>query len=331
MHEPIRIALNGAASPLCYSLLFRIAAGAIFGTERPVVLSLLDEPSAMPAVQATIWELEDCDYPLLRSVTATCSPVEAFAGADWVLLLAGAPCFKEATRAEQLRANAPHFQQLGRAIDESAKAARVLVVANPCNSNCLVAQSTVRDLPPERWFAMTRLDQNRGKAMLARRAGVPVEQVTRVTAWGNHGPSIFLDFHNSWIGDHPAHEVIHDNSWVRDVFERGAADRGQQLESLRGSAPAGSTAQAVLGAVRSLASPSPLNFRFSAAVVSDGSYGVPRGLVFSFPLRSEDGFTWSIVQDLYVDGHAQDRIQANVAELEQESVIIADVLGHRVA
>lgn len=331
MHEPIRIALSGAASPLCYSLLFRIASGAMFGIDRPVVMSLLDEPSAMPAVEATIWELDDCDFPLLRSVAAYSSPVEAFADADWVLLLTGAPCRRGATRAEQLRANVPLFQQQGRAIDESAKSARILVVANPCNSNCLVAKSTVRDLMPERWFAMTRLDQNRGKALLAHKAGVPVEQVTRVTAWGSHGPSIFLDFHNSWIGDLPAYEVIHDEAWVRNVFESGAATRAEKLRHVRGDAPAGSTAQAVLGAVRSLASPSPINFRFSAGVVSDGSYGVPRGLVFSFPLRSEDGQTWSIVQDLYVDDHAQERIRANVHELEQESVIVADLLGHSVA
>ena len=331
MHEPIRIALSGAASPLSYSLLFRIASGAMFGTDRPVVLSLLDEPSAMPAVEATMWELEDCDYPLLRSVTASTSPVEAFAGADWVLLLTGARCHEGATRAEQLRANGPIFQQQGRAINESAKSARILVVANPCNSNCLIAQSTQRDLLPERWFAMTRLDQNRGKALLARKAGVPVEKVTRVTVWGNHGPSIFPDFHNAWIGDHPAHEVVHDDDWVRNVFEPGVAARGVQLENMRGQTPAGSTAQAILGAVRSLASPSPFCFRFSAGVVSDGSYGVPRGLVFSFPLRSEDGQTWSIVQDLYLDDHAQCRIEANVAELEQEAVIVADILGHPVA
>ncbi len=231
MHEPIRIALSGAASPLSYSLLFRIASGAMFGTDRPVVLSLLDEPSAMPAVEATIWELEDCDYPLLRSVTASTSPVEAFAGADWVLLLTGARCHEGATRAEQLRANGPIFQQQGRAINESAKSARILVVANPCNSNCLIAQSTQRDLLPERWFATTAPRPESRKGPAARKAGVPVEKVTRVTVWGNHGPSIFPDFHNAWIGDHPAHEVVHDDEWVRNVFEPGVARGASSLRT----------------------------------------------------------------------------------------------------
>lgn len=330
MNEPIRVALSGAASPLSYSLVFRIAAGAMFGPEHPVALSLLESPSAMPIVEATMWELEDCDFPLLRSVRASASPVEAFSDADWVLLLTGAPCPKGTSRIDLLRANAPIFQKQGRAINESAKSARVLVAATPCNSNCMIALSTARDVLPQHWFAMTRLEQNRGRAMLARKAGVPVDQVSRVTAWGNQGPSIYMDFHNAWIGDRPAHEVVHDDHWVRNVFEPGVACRGGLLDEAPGVAPAASTAQAVLGAVRSFASPSPLNFRFSAGVASDGSYGVPRGLVFSYPLRSEDGATWSIVQDLYLDDHAQDRIKASVHELEQEAVIVADVLGHPV-
>jgi malate dehydrogenase len=328
MNEPIRIAISGAASPLSYALLFRVAAGSMFGADHPIALSLLETPAAMPNLEAIMMELDDCDFPLLRSVRASTSAVEAFADADWVILLSGVPSLKGMTRAEQLLANGPIMLKQGRAVNESAKAARVLVVANPCNSNCLIAQTTAHDVAPERWFALTRHDQNRGKAMLAHKAGVPVEQVSRVTAWGNHGPSVFIDFHNAFIGDRPAHEVVRDDEWVRNVFEPGVAGRGLFLDAARGASPAASTAQAILGAVRSLVLPSPVNFRFSSGVVSDGSYGVPRGLVFSFPLRSEDGRSWSIVQDMYLDDHAMNRIAANVVELEQEAVIVGDLLGH---
>ena len=204
-----------------------------------------------------------------------------------------------------MRANGPIFLAQGRAINESAKNARVLVVANPCNTNCLIARTTARDVPADHWFAMTRLDQNRGRAMLARKANVPVDQVTRVTAWGNHGPSVFADFHNAWIGDRPAHEVIHDRDWVRNVFEPGVAGRGQDAHERPGRVPAGSAAQAILGTVRSLTTPTPYRALVQRRVLSDGSYGVPRGLVFSFPLRTEDGRTWSIVQSHYLDDHAQ--------------------------
>ena len=186
------------------------------------------------------------------------------------------------------------------------------------------------DVPPEHWFAMTRLDQNRATAMIADKANVAIDQVTRVTAWGNHSPSVFVDFHNSWIGDRPAHMIIHDDAWVRDVLEPAVSRRGEVLRSIRKGSPAASAAEAILGTVRSLTTPSPLHQWFSAAVVSDGSYGVPRGLIFSFPLRSEDGRSWSIVEGHYLDEHAQRRIEANVAELEQEAIVISDLMKGRI-
>ena len=330
MTEPIHIAVTGAAGRISYALLFRIAAGRMFGVDQPVTLSLLEVPEAMPLLDATMMELDDCAFPLLRSVRASTDAARAFADADWVILVGSAPRRAGMSRTEALLANGPIIQAHARAINESAKNARVLVVANPCNTNCLIAQVTAHDVPPDHWFAMTRLDQNRARAMLAHKANVPVDQVTRVTVWGNHGPSVFADFHNAWIGDRPAHEVIHDRDWVRTVFEPGVAGRGRVLYDALGASPAASAAQAILGAVRSLTTPTPHGHWFSAAVVSDGSYGVPRGLVFSVPLRTEDGRTWSVVQSHYLDDHAQGRIAANVAALEQEAVVVTDLMKGRI-
>ncbi len=201
------------------------------------------------------------------------------------------------------------------------------MVANPCNTNCLIARSVARDVPAEHWFAMTRLDQNRAQALLADKAGVAVDQVTRVTVWGNHSPSVFPDFHNAFVGDRPAPEVITDVDWVRNVFETTIGGRGEQMLQMRGASPAGAAAQAILASIRSITTPTPFLHRFSTAVVSDGSYGVPRGLVFGFPLRTEDGTTWSIVQNLYLDEHAQGRLAANVAELEFEASVVDRILG----
>ena len=331
MAEPIQITVTGAAGRISYALLFRIAAGAMFGMEQPVALSLLEVPEAMPRLDATMMELDDCVFPLLKSVRASSDAARAFADADWVILTGSAPYRPGMSRTEVLRANGPILQAQGRAINESAKNARALVVANPCNTNCLVAGRTAHDVPHEHWFAMTRLDQNRARAMLAHKADVPVDQVTRVTVWGDHGPSVFADFHNAWIGDRPAHEVIHDRDWVRNVFEPGVSGRGHVLYDSRGASPAASAAQAILGSVRALTTPTPLGHWFNAAVVSDGSYGVPRGLVFSLPLRTEDGRTWSVVQSHYLDDHAERRIAENVAALEQEAVVVADLMKGRIS
>jgi malate dehydrogenase len=327
MPRPIRIAVTGAAGEISYALLFRIAAGAMFGPNQPVELSLLEVAEAMPLLDATIMELDDGNFPLLAGVRKSTVAVEAFAGADWIIMIASVPYVPGMSRSNRLRANAPIFQQQGEAINEAAPTARMLVVANPCNTNCLVAQSVARDVPVEHWFAMTRIDQNRARALLAAKAGVPVDQVTRMTVWGNHGVSVFPDFHNAFIGDQPAPEVITDHAWVRDVFEPAVAHRGQQLFQARRAPPAASAAQAIIASIRSITTPTPYLHRFSAAVVSDGSYEIPRGLFFSFPLRTEDGVSWSIEQGLYLDQHAQERLAANVAELEQEAVIVNAMLG----
>ncbi len=330
MTEPIHIAVTGAAGRISYALLFHIANGGMFGPDQPVSLSLLEVPAMMPLVEATMMELDDCNFPLLRSVRASTEAAECFAGANWILLIGSAAFHPGMTRTEALLANGPIFQAQGRAINEAAKSARILVVANPCNTNCLIASASAIDVPPDHWFAMTRLDANRGRAMLAHKANVPVDQVTRVTAWGNHGPSVFIDYHNAFIGDRPAHEVINDSEWAHQTFEPDMAHRGQRLREIRGSSPAASATQAILGTIRSITRPTPYEQWFNAAVLSDGSYGVPKRLVFGFPLRTEDGQTWSVIQKHFLDTHAENRIAQNVAELEHEAVVVAEFMpGHK--
>jgi malate dehydrogenase len=327
MTKPVRVAITGGAGRISYALMFRIASGAMFGPQQPVDLRLVDVPDTMPLLDAMIMDLTDGAFPLLADVRGTTDAREAFDQVDWVILTASAHLKPGMRRTDLLLANGPIFQKEGQAINEASPSARVLVVANPCNTNCLIAQSVARDVPPEHWFAMTRLDQNRARVMLARKAGVPVDQVTRITVWGNHSDEIFADFHNAYIGDQPAPDVIDDEAWVRNEFEPGVARRGDLLLERLGASPAGSAAEAIVGTIRAITTPTPMLHRFSVGVVSDGSYGVPGGLIFSFPVRTEDGHTWSIVENLYLDEHAQDRLAANVAQLEYEASAVTDLLG----
>jgi malate dehydrogenase len=328
MSRPIRVAISGAGGQIGYALVFRIAAGGLFGAEQTVSLSLLESPIHFGLIQSITMELKDCAFPLLNDVSIHIDPYEAFADADWVVLLGGRPRKAEGERRiDLIRDNGPIFVAHGRAINEASPEARVLVVANPCNTNCLVARSVATNVPAEHWFALTRLDRMRATSLLAEKAGVPVAQVTRMTIWGNHSEQVFPDFHNAWIGTRPAPEVVTDREWVRNVFEPTVAQRGLEIIRLRGASPAASAAQAILGTIRSLTTPTPFDRRFGAAVVSDGSYGVPHGLIFGFPLVSEDGHTWKIVQGLYLDSYAQDRIAQNIAELEHEAAACTDMLG----
>ena len=198
----------------------------MFGPEQPVELSLLGSPQGQAKLDPIQMELFDCAFPMLTEVRATSDPVEAFAGADWVILLGSIPYGSGLQRTELLLANGPIYRNHGHAINEAAPSARVLVVANPCNTNCLIARSVAPDVPPEHWFALTRLDQSRARALIAEKAKVSPDRVTRVIAWGRHGPTIYPDFHNSLIDDRPAPEVIDDPQWVRATFEPGARERG---------------------------------------------------------------------------------------------------------
>ncbi len=324
----IRVAVSGAAGRIAYALVFRIANGGMFGPQQPVALRLLDVPETANTLKACELELRDCASLLLCDLLSTTDPRRAFEGADWIILLGGKPFAPERrNRLDLLRANAPIMVEHGRAINQVAPTARVLVVASPSNANCMVAKSQATDMPEEHWFALTHVIRMRAMGLIAEKLGVPPSQITRVAVWGNNSESAFIDLHSAQIGDRPALEVINDPEWVTDVLGPTIARRPDEIYGLRGSMPAGSIAQAILGTVRSIVTPTPYGRWFTAGVVSDGSYEVPRGLVFGFPLITADGKGWSIVPNHYLDETARQRIAANVAEIQHEATAVNDLLG----
>lgn len=325
---PIRVAVSGAAGRIAYALAFRIAGGGMFGPNQPVSLRLLDVPEAVDSLRALELELRDCAQLLLNDVTSTTDPSRAFEGADWIFLLGGKPFSPEQrNRLDLLRLNAPIMIQHGRAINQVAPTARILVVTSPSNANCMVAKSQAPGVPERHWFALTQVVRMRAMGAIAEKAGVPVSAVRRVTVWGNNSESAFIDVHPARIGERPALEVINDPHWVEHVLGPTIAGRNDEIFRLRGAMPAGSIAQAILGTVRSIVTPTPYERWFCAGVVSDGSYEVPRGLVFGFPLITADGKDWSIVPNHYLDETARQRIAANVAEIQHEATAVNDLLG----
>ncbi|MBX6312974.1 MAG: malate dehydrogenase [Isosphaeraceae bacterium] len=327
MVKPIRLAITGASGQSGYSLVFRVAAGGMLGPEQPVSLHLLELPENQDRLHALELELKDCAFPLLADLRIGTDPFEIFREADWIILLPAHPLHKGQTQFDLLRQNGPYFVEYGRAINKASPTARILVAANPTNTNCLIAKSHAQDVPAEHWFAMNRVRWMRATAMVAEKAGVPVSHVTGVTIWGNASPSAYIDLHNAHIDHRPVSEIITDRAWVREVLEPTIAHRSAEILDLCGHPPAGTIAQAVLGTIRSITTPTPFGRRICAAVVSDGSYGVPRGLIFGFPLYTEDGRSWSICQGLYLDSYALERIAANIAEIEHEAMIVSNLLG----
>jgi malate dehydrogenase len=327
MTQPIRIAVSGAGGQIGYALIFRIASGGLFGPDQPVSLRLLEITPALPALGGTIMELEDCAFPLLADVKAGDKAEEVFEGADWVILVGGMPRKDGMSRADLIRANGPIFTGQGKAINASAGPdVRVLVVANPCNTNCLIARSHAPKVPSDRWYAMTRLDQNRAASQLAIKAGVPVGKVSNVAIWGNHSDTQYPDYKNARIAGKAATEVITDASWFDETFVPTVAKRGSAVIKARGASSAASAANAAIDSVRSASTATTGDDWFSAGVVSDGSYGVPTGLLYSFPLRS-DGKTWTVVKGLSIDDDARRRIDASAQELVGERDTVKELLG----
>jgi malate dehydrogenase len=325
--EPLRIAISGAAGRVAYSLIFRIAAGGMFGAEQPVILRCLDVPDRMQRLEALGYELFDCAFPLLVDYRATSNPDEAFGGADWIILLASRAGITSANHVEALAQNGSLYRDHGQAINRSAPTARILVVASPSHTNCLIALSHAPHLPPERWFALNRVYRMRATALIAQRAGVPVAHVNRVIVWGNPGPNLYVDVHNSFIGDTPTPEVLKDPDWIHGELQSTVGARANHYFLLAGDNPAATAAQAILGTIHSLITPTAFQHRFGAGVYSDGSYEIPRGLIFGFPLRTEDGRTWNVTRGLYVDDFAIDRLQKSVSESQYEAALAAEFLG----
>jgi malate dehydrogenase len=328
MKAPIRVAVTGGAGQIAYNLIFSVASGEMLGPDQPVALSLLEIPVAMDGLKGVAMEIEDCAFPLLTDVTLTSDPVEAFRGAGWALLVGSKPRQKGMERNDLIRENGPIFTTQGKALsDQAAPDVRILVVGNPCNTNCLIAQRNAPRIPKNRWFAMTRLDHNRAMAQLARQAKRPVASVTNVTIWGNHSATQYPDFQQARIDGKPAPEVIRDRAWLEGEFITGVQQRGAKVIEARGKSSAASAANAALGHVRTFVQGTPAGDWTSAAVVSDGSYGVPEGLVSSFPIRVQKGGEWEIVQGLDLGDFGRDRLRKSVAELEAEREVVRDLLG----
>jgi malate dehydrogenase len=316
---PVRVAVTGAAGQIGYSLLFRIASGQLLGPEVPIILQLLEIPPAMGALEGVAMELDDCAFGLLAGMELTDEPETAFAGASWALLVGSRPRSKGMERKDLLEANGGIFTRQGRALAAAAAAdIRVLVVGNPANTNCLIAQRNAPGIPPERFTAMTRLDHNRAVAQLAARAGVAVADVQRMTIWGNHSATQYPDLFNCRIGDRPASEVVDDREWLEGDFIPTVQQRGAAIIEARGASSAASAANAAIDHARDWASGTPAGDDWvSVAVPSDGSYGVPEGLISSFPCTS-DGDRWQIIEGLTHNAFSQRRIDASVAELAAE-------------
>ena len=327
MNSPIKVAVTGAAGQIGYALLFRIASGALFGPEQPIALSLIEIPNALGALEGVVMELDDCAFPLLKSITPTADLDEGFRDVNWALLVGSVPRKAGMERKELLGINGKIFIGQGRAIEKNAAAdVRVLVVGNPCNTNCLIAMNNAKSIPRERWFAMTRLDENRGKAQLAQKAGVEVSAVTNMTIWGNHSATQYPDFYNAKINGKSAAEVIKDESWLKETFIPAVQQRGAAIIKARGLSSAGSAANAIIGTVHSLTNDTPRDDWNSVAVCSDGSYGIDKDLISSFPIRSRGG-KWEIVQKVPSNDFSRSKIDASVAELKEEKSLVADLVS----
>ncbi|MHC1769067.1 MAG: malate dehydrogenase [Verrucomicrobiia bacterium] len=323
---PIRIAVTGAAGQIGYALLFRIASGGLFGPNQPVILHLIEIEPALPALNGVVMELDDCAFPLLKGVVPTANLDEGFRGVDWALLVGSIPRKAGMERKDLLGINGKIFVGQGQAIQRNAaKDVRVLVVGNPCNTNCLIAMHNAPEVPRDRFFAMTRLDESRAKAQLARKAGVDTTAVSNVTIWGNHSATQYPDFYNAKINGRPATELIKDEAWLKGEFISTVQQRGAAIIKARGSSSAASAANAAVDTVRSIIEPTATGDWHSVALDSDGSYGIEKGLICSFPVRS-NGQKLEIVQGVPINEFSQAKIDASVKELTEERSMVQELM-----
>ncbi len=326
MGKTVRVVVTGATGQVSYALLPRIAAGAMFGTDTDVDLRLSDIPPVIEKAKGALMELEDGAYPLLANITASADRSVTHRDADWVLLVGSVPRGPGMERGDLIRKNGPIFVEEGKAVAQYASpTVRVAVVGNPCNTNCLIARANARQVPDDRWTAMTRLDQNRARSLLAQKAGARVREVTQLVIWGNHSATLYPDFTNAKVRGRPAADSV-DRAWLENDFIPAVQQRGAAVIAARGASSAFSAAQALVDHVRSLVTPTPAGDWFSAAVLSDGSYGVPTGLVSSFPLRSKGDGGYEIVKDVTLNDFARAKLTATIAELEKERELVGDLI-----
>jgi malate dehydrogenase len=324
----IRVAVTGAAGQVAYSMLGRLASGEVFGPGRKVILQLLEITPAMKALEGVAMELEDCSFPTLAGMVLTDDPNVAFAGCNWALLVGAFPRKQGMERKDLLGMNGKIFVGQGKALAaRAASDVRILIVGNPCNTNCLVAYNNGRDIPAERWTAMTRLDHNRARSALAKKAGVANADVTRVTIWGNHSNTQYPDFTNARIGGRPATEVIPDRSWLESTFVPLVQKRGAAIIEARAASSAMSAANGAIDHVKSLLEGTPADDWVSMATVSRGEYGVPAGLVFGYPCRTDGKGNYSVVEGVTLDAFGQGKFKVTLNELLEERDAVKELIG----
>ncbi|MBF0460097.1 MAG: malate dehydrogenase [Magnetococcales bacterium] len=325
MSNPIRVAVTGAAGQIAYSILFRIASGQLFGKDRPVHLNLLEIPPAMNAVAGVAMELEDCAFPTLAGITLTDQAEVAFDGINWALLIGSRPRGPGMERADLIKINGPIFVGQGKALNRSASDVRIMVVGNPCNSNCLIAMNN-SDVPNDRFSAMMRLDQNRAKALLATKSNNPVTAISNLAVWGNHSNKQYPDFENARINGRPVTEVITDLPWLQTTFVTTVQERGADIIKARGLSSAASAANAALDHVTSLFQPTADKDWISAAICSNGAYGADAGLICGLPVRTRADGTQEIVEGLTLSPWAQGQFNTVLDELRAEREVVKDLL-----
>jgi malate dehydrogenase len=326
MKSPVKVAVTGAAGQIGYSLLFRIASGSMFGPDQPLELELIEIPEAMKPLEGVVMELEDCAFPLVTKITPTSDLAEGFRGVHWALLVGSVPRKQGMERKDLLGINGKIFTGQGRAIEKNAASdVRILVVGNPCNTNCLIAMNSAKAIPSDRWYAMTRLDENRAKSQLAAKAGVHVTDVSNLAIWGNHSSTQYPDFYNAKIDGQPVPSVIQDEEWLKNKFIPTVQQRGAAIIKARGSSSAASAANAVVDTVHSLVTPTPEGDWYSVGISSDGSYGVEPGIISSFPIRTA-GAGREVVQGVSLNEFSREKIDASVSELLEEKALVREML-----
>lgn len=327
MKKPaIRIAVTGAAGQIGYALLFRIASGALFGPDQPIKLNLIEIPNAIERLKGVLMELDDCAFPLLEEIVATTNLDEGFKDVNWALLVGSVPRSKGMERNDLLKINGGIFTAQGKAIANNASDdVRILVVGNPCNTNCLIAMNNAPSIPKDRWYAMTMLDENRAKAQLAEKSGQAITEISNMTIWGNHSATQYPDFYSAKIGGRPVDSVIDDIDWLKNTFIPKVQKRGAEIIAARGASSAASAANAIIDTLIKITQPTPEGDSFSLCLCSDGSYGIEAGLIASFPCTS-DGKKVSILSEIQLNKFSKEKIQLSVEELQFEKASVSDLM-----
>ena len=328
MTQPIRVAITGAGGQIGYSLLFRVASGEVFGPKQPVILHLLELPQAIKATEGTAMELEDCAFPTLAGINISDDAKKAFEGINLALLVGSKPRGPGMERNDLIKENGPVFVAQGKALARAAQDVKVVVVGNPCNTNCLIAQKNCPELPASRFTAMTMLDENRAKWQLSAKAKVPVGKISNLCVFGNHSSSMVPDFENAMIDGRSVTETIHDRAWLEGEFFSVVQKRGAAIISARGKSSAASAASACIDHVKQFLTKTPIGEWFSAAIPSDSNpYGIPAGLIFSFPVRSHGNGSYEIVPGLKHGAFLKEKIALTTKELQEERDVVKDLLG----